>query len=151
MMNQPDSPSSPPTSPAGAALSSLHVLLVDDDSFMLELLASMLRKLGVGRVALAADGQRAVAAFEAGRAVPDLIICDINMPGKDGFQVMEEISAKGYKGAVVLLSGMTARVLNSAALMGRFHHLNVLGVLQKPVSREGLGELLVRALASRKR
>ncbi len=131
-------------------LSALHVLLVDDDSFMLELLDTMVRKLGVSRVGQAADGQRALAAFDGGKVPPDLIICDINMPGKDGFQVMEEIGAKGYKGSVVLLSGMTSRVLNSAALMGRFHHLNVLGVLQKPVSREALGDLLSRALMSRK-
>ncbi|MDC8756451.1 response regulator [Janthinobacterium fluminis] len=131
-----------------SALSALHVLLVDDDSFMLELLVTMLRKIGVSRIVQASDGQRALAAFEPGRARPDLIICDIHMPGKDGFQVMEEIGARGYRGGVVLLSGMTSRVLNSAALMGRFHHLNVLGVLQKPVSREALADLLARALAS---
>ncbi|NHZ42873.1 MULTISPECIES: response regulator [Massilia] len=125
-------------------LAALHVLLVDDDPFMLELLGSMLNKLGVTRVSQAADGERGVAALASGRGMPDVVICDIHMPGKDGFQVMEAMAAGGYKGAVVLLSGMDARTLNSAALMARFHHLNVLGVMTKPVSRAALADLLAR-------
>ncbi|HEX8611795.1 MAG TPA: response regulator [Telluria sp.] len=126
-------------------LASLHVLLVDDDPFMLELLGSMLNKLGVTRVSQAADGERGVAAMATGRGTPDVVICDIHMPGKDGFQVMEAMAANAYKGAVVLLSGMDARTLNSAALMARFHHLNVLGVMTKPVSKAALSDLLARA------
>ncbi|WP_166879636.1 response regulator [Massilia mucilaginosa] len=125
-------------------LAALHVLLVDDDPFMLELLGSMLNKMGVMRVSQAADGERGVAALDGGRSMPDVVICDIHMPGKDGFQVMEAMAASGYKGAVVLLSGMDARTLNSAALMARFHHLNVLGVMTKPVSRAALSDLLAR-------
>ena len=125
-------------------LAALHVLLFDDDPFMLELLGSMLNKLGVTRVSQAADGERGVAALASGRGMPDVVICDIHMPGKDGFQVMEAMAAGGYKGAVVLLSGMDARTLNSAALMARFHHLNVLGVMTKPVSRAALADLLAR-------
>ena len=53
----------------------------------------------------------------------------------------------GYN-AVILLSGMDERTLNSAALMGRFHHLNVLGVVAKPVSRSALTELVSRARRS---
>ncbi|RSZ60241.1 response regulator [Massilia atriviolacea] len=126
-------------------LASLHVLLVDDDPFMLELLGSMLNKMGVTRVSQATDGERGVAAMGAGRSMPDVVICDIHMPGKDGFQVMEAMAASGYKGAVVLLSGMDARTLNSATLMARFHHLNVLGVMSKPVSKAALSDLLSRA------
>ncbi|MDQ1812190.1 response regulator [Massilia sp. CCM 9210] len=125
-------------------LASLHVLLVDDDPFMLELLGSMLDKLGVGRVSQATDGERGVAAIGGARGMPDVVICDIHMPGKDGFQVMEAMAASGYKGAVVLLSGMDARTLNSAALMARFHHLHVLGVMTKPVSKAALSDLLAK-------
>ncbi|MDM5177576.1 response regulator [Massilia sp. DJPM01] len=125
-------------------LASLRVLLVDDDPFMLDLLGSMLDKLGLTRVSRASDGERGVAAIGGRHGVPDVVICDIHMPGKDGFQVMEAMAASGYKGAVVLLSGMDARTLNSAALMARFHHLNVLGVMTKPVSKAALAELLAK-------
>lgn len=126
----------------------LHVLLVDDDSFTQDLLASMLRKLGVVQISSAADGESGSAALRGG-ALPDLVICDLNMPGKDGFQLMEAMAASGYRGAVVLLSGMQPRVLNSAAVMGRFHQLNVLDVVAKPVARAVLADLLGRARQQR--
>lgn len=126
-------------------LAGLRVLIVDDDPFTHELLASMLRQLGVTRIALAADGERGVAALSDARGAPDVIICDLNMPGKDGFQVMEALAASTFKGGVILLSGMEQRVLNSAALMGRFHQLKILGVAQKPVSKAALGALLDKA------
>ena len=126
--------------PPSTALSALSVLLIDDDPFMHELLGSMLRKLGVSRIASAADGERGLTALRG--SAPDVIICDINMPGKDGFEVMEAMAAQHFGGSVILLSGMPERVLNSAALMGRFHHLNVLGVVTKPVSKAALAALL---------
>lgn len=128
---------------ASTSLASLQVLLVDDDPFTHELLGGMLRKLGVSRIATANDGAAGLAALK-GAGAPDLVICDLNMPGKDGFQLMEEMAASGYAGAVVLLSGMQPRVLNSAALMARFHQLNVLEVVAKPVSRDALARLLGR-------
>ncbi|MFP5392698.1 MAG: response regulator [Gammaproteobacteria bacterium] len=140
-MNTTLSPATLSPSPGAASLAGMQVLVIDDDPFVHELLGSMLAKLGIQRVSRAADGQAGVAALAAGRQ-PDLVICDLHMPGKDGFQVMEDMAARGYEGAVLLLSGMEQRVLNSAALMGRFHHLHLLGVLQKPVSRQVLGELL---------
>lgn len=137
------------TSPATTrSASDLHVLVVDDDQFTRELLASMLRKQGVLQVTLATDGERGLAALQ-GQSAPDLVICDLNMPGKDGFQMMEGMAAARYKGAVVMLSGMQQRVLNSAGVMARFHQLNVLGVVAKPVSRDGLATLLGQARQAR--
>lgn len=124
------------------SFSRLSVLLIDDDPFTHELLGSMLRQLGVTRIANAADGERGLATLRDGRAQPDVIVCDINMPGKDGFEVMEAMAAQHFQGSVILLSGMPERVLNSAALMARFHHLNVLGVVNKPVSKAALSGLL---------
>lgn len=133
-----------PAHASGTLSASLNVLLVDDDPFMHELLRGMLRALGVNRVAVASDGHAGMAALADGPSTPDVIICDIHMPGQDGFQVMESLAQRRYQGAVILLSGMDARTLNSAALMGRFHHLNVLGVVAKPVSRPALATLLAR-------
>ncbi|SNT10727.1 Response regulator receiver domain-containing protein [Noviherbaspirillum humi] len=117
-------------------LAALQVLLVDDDSFMLELVRDMLLDLGVKQIATALDGKRGIAAFESGKKRPDLVICDLNMPDKDGFQFMEMLADRRYVGNVVLMSGMGERVINSAQLMARFHRLNILGSLAKPISRD---------------
>lgn len=129
------------------SLSELSVQLIDDDPFTLELVGVMLRKMGVTRISMASDGERGTASIGKGWGAPDVVICDLNMPVRDGFQVMESLAACGFSGAVILLSGMDARTLHSAALMGRFHHLNVLGVMHKPVSKPDLAALLAKVHA----
>lgn len=137
----------PTSSSTVTAIGSLQVLIIDDDPFMHELVGSMLRQIGVSRVTSALDGDQGIAALA--KITPDVIICDLNMPGKDGFQVMEALAAGSFAGGVVLLSGLESRVLNSAALMGRFHHLNVLGVVNKPVSKPALAGLLQNLVYAR--
>jgi len=122
----------------------LQALVVDDDKFMLTVLTDHLRDLGIGRVATATDGSTARKAFDAMVSPPGLIVCDLNMPGSDGFQFMEHLAAKQYAGGVVLVSGMDSRVKHSASLMGRFHRLNILGVLDKPVDATALGAAIAK-------
>jgi CheY-like chemotaxis protein len=119
-----------------------RALLVDDDKFMRTVLGDMLRDLGATNVTLAENGIAALAAYERLVPPPDLVVCDLNMPGSDGFQFMEALAAKGYKGGIVLVSGMGARTMSSASLMGRFHRLNILATLAKPVTEATLGQAL---------
>lgn len=117
-----------------------HILLVDDDDFMVDLIGDMLHDLGVKRVTSASDGSRGLAALAG--ASPDIVICDINMPNTDGFQMMEMMAKERSGCGFILVSGLDSRFMNSAALMARFHHLNILGTLQKPVEREALATLI---------
>lgn len=123
---------------------SSHVLLVDDDDFMLEMVEDMLHDLGVTSVTKAADGKRAFAAFEVARQRLDIIICDINMPDVDGFQLMEMLAKKHPHCGIILMSGLEKRFIDSAVLMAKFHQLNFLGALQKPVSKQALTELIAK-------
>ena len=119
-----------------------HVLLVDDDDFMLEMMEEMLYDLGITLVTKAADGKKAFEAFEAAKVVPDMIICDINMPGTDGFQLMELLGKKRPSCGFILMSGLEKRFISSATLMAKFHHLNILGSLDKPVDKQALAALI---------
>ena len=121
-----------------------RALLVDDDKFMLTVLTDLLHDLGVHSVTTAASGIEAATAFDRMLPPPDLILCDLKMPGGDGFQFMEMLASRKFAGGVVLVSGMDARVINSASLMARFHHLNVLATLSKPVSAPGLSAALAK-------
>lgn len=61
------------------------ILVIDDDPFFQEFLNIVLSGEGHA-VAVAADGQ---AGFDAAVAAPpDLIICDMNMPGLTGFETI---------------------------------------------------------------
>ncbi|MEO7336233.1 MAG: response regulator [Caldimonas sp.] len=123
----------------------LRALLVDDDRFTIDLLSDMLNDLGVTDVKTAKNGTEGYAAFQNALRKPDVVLCDLNMPDTDGFEFMELIAGNQYKGGIIFISGMDNRVRNSAQLMGRFHQLNVLGTLGKPVDRVLLAEALAKA------
>jgi CheY-like chemotaxis protein len=67
----------------------VSVLIVEDNRDAAESLARFLR-LGCGyRVQMAYDGEQGVQAAQAN--LPDAIVCDINLPKKDGFRVAREV------------------------------------------------------------
>ena len=117
-----------------------QALLVDDDPFMQTVISDLLRELGVAQISCASSGSSGIAAYDRAAQRPDLVLCDLNMPGGDGFQFMEQLAARGFGGGVVLVSGMDARTLHSASLMARFHRLNILATLTKPVDERALAE-----------
>jgi two-component system alkaline phosphatase synthesis response regulator PhoP/two-component system response regulator VicR len=69
---------------------SKKVLVVDDQPHIVRLIQVNLEKEGL-RVATAADGVEGIAKVRAER--PDLVILDVIMPRKDGFEVLREIKA----------------------------------------------------------
>jgi PAS domain S-box-containing protein len=75
---------------ACASLKDLRVIVVDDEPDTLELLATILRQCG----AEVRSATSVAAAFsEFRRAVPDILISDIGMPGQDGYQLIRMIRA----------------------------------------------------------
>jgi CheY-like chemotaxis protein len=110
---------------------------------MLKIVSQMLKGMGVDEVTTAGNGRAAIDVFDGADPAPEIVVCDLNMPGSDGFEFMEELGARHFAGGVVLLSGMDSRTLNSATLMGRFHSLNILATLNKPVNEVVLRQTLV--------
>ncbi len=78
----------------------IQILIADDDPHIRELLTYYLQIEGYG-VIEATDGTEA-AAFMASRTV-HLAVIDVMMPGKDGFQLCEEIR-RDYDVPVILLT-----------------------------------------------
>ena len=122
--------------------STLQVLMVDDDQFTIDFATGQLHQLGINLITTAKDGARGLAAYDRAARKPDLVLCDLHMPGSDGFQFMEGLAARNYQGGVLLVSGQGDRVRHSAELMARFHQLQVLGVLEKPLKVPDLSKAL---------
>ena len=80
----------PASHSAAVAAAAARVLIVDDNEINRRVLGAILKR---ERYALlsAADGDQALAL--ARREPPDLILLDIMMPGKDGYQVCAELKA----------------------------------------------------------
>ncbi len=67
------------------------ILLVEDDTFLAGMYVTKLELEGF-RVVLASDGEQAVQLAE--REIPDIMLLDIVLPKKSGFEVLKEIKAK---------------------------------------------------------
>lgn len=90
-----------------------HILIVDDDRGIRELLASYLEKNGV-HASVAANGREMRAALE--RGVPDLIVLDLMLPGEDGLVLCRELRSSKYRTVPVLM--LTARSEEADRILG---------------------------------
>jgi PAS domain S-box-containing protein len=77
--------------PARAVTRAYRVLVVDDNADAADSLAELVRTFG-HEADVAYDGPSAVASAEARR--PDVVLCDIGLPGMDGYEVARELRAK---------------------------------------------------------
>jgi two-component system NtrC family sensor kinase len=71
--------------PADEPEPSLHVLVVDDEEAVVRLIARLLRDLG-HRSTLVTSGEAALETL--GREPFDLVLCDVKMPGLNGFELV---------------------------------------------------------------
>ena len=118
------------------------ILLLDDDGFMLVVLSRMLHGMGYARVTTASTAQQALMQVQAAAPPPDVLICDINLPGMDGIEFLQSLNGTGFRGSVVLLSGEGARVLHTVQKLLGGGGLVMLGALEKPASRSALQAVL---------
>jgi len=124
--------------------SAISILLLDDESFMLKLLAHMLAELGYGKVVTCDNGTDALLRVDAADGAPNLILLDLNMPEMDGIEFIRKLVEHNYTGSLVLVSGEGERVLQMAEKLVEAHRINVLGHLKKPVSLGGLAAVMAR-------
>lgn len=79
----------------------LKILLVEDEELLSSIVAKGLRKLGYA-VDTVFDGEEALFFYEVNDY--DLIILDLNIPKKDGMEVLKEIRKKDNEIKIIILS-----------------------------------------------
>lgn len=119
-------------------------LVIDDEAFTLSIVGAMIRDCGVPDVRLVEGVQAALDAMEAD-GVPEIIVCDINMPGVDGIGFLRILAARAYSGGIILMSAEDKRILEAARLVGRTLNLNILDALVKPLEQHHMATLLREA------
>ena len=132
------------TEPAPTPPAALRILLLDDDIFMLDVLADMIGALGPHQVLRETDARSCLVALA--QLSPDLLICDLSMPDMDGIEFLRGAAERHYRGSVLLLSGVDAGVLRAAERLAQAHGLAVLGACPKPLAPATLAGLLQRAM-----
>jgi two-component system OmpR family response regulator len=78
-----------------------HILIVDDDADLRELLTQYLRKQGLQATAVA-DGRQMRAFLASNRA--DLIVLDLMLPGTDGLTLCRDLRASAQPAPILMLT-----------------------------------------------
>ena len=93
------------------------IMVVDDDSEVLELCDMLLDRAGYDRV-LANSGEEAVSLLEAN--TPSLMVLDLNMPGMDGWSVAALVRKheRTARIPILVMTGITRDVENAARRAG---------------------------------
>ncbi len=117
------------------------VLLIEDQAFTAALLETVLRNAGF-KVALAKDGEKGLAAFNADR--PDIVITDIELPKVDGLEVIRTIQRLEPGFPIIALTGGGQSGMYS--YLDQARELGALEAFRKPVSAEQLLEGISRCL-----
>ena len=119
MTTEPRSPLTPPEPPSESrdppTKPRRRVLIVDDDLDFLEIAEASLAAQGFDALR-ASGGLRGV--FLATQDVPDAMICDLRMPGIDGFVVAEALRADPATAHLAILACTGRRDLEARALLG---------------------------------
>ena len=112
----------------------MRILIVDDEQPARERLKRLLVDVeGAELVGEAADGPQAMELIE--REQPDLVLLDIQMPGLDGFGVIEALEEPP---PIVFVTAYDEYAI-------RAFEVNALDYLLKPFSRERLEQAIRRA------
>ena len=116
---------------------SKQILCIEDDAETAALIAEDLRERGYV-VKIAVDGHAGLSAILNTR--PDLVLCDINMPGMTGFEVMESLTSFAPQHEAVPFVFLTARTDRDSELKGR--RLGADDYVTKPVDFEILAAII---------
>jgi CheY-like chemotaxis protein len=127
-------------------LRGIRVLVVDDNPDVRELIAAVLER-AQAEVATAASADEALEAVKSRR--PDVLLCDLHMPGIDGFELIHRVRAwerTAGAGAAIPAAAVSAY----ASLGRRLRHARdeFQAFLTKPVDPDALVQT-VRDLAQR--
>ena len=113
-----------------------RILVIDDEEQNIRLLTRILEKDGYEQVRWTSNAGEALSIYKDFN--PDLVLLDLRMPGKDGFEVLEEIVAHNGNSQVPVLM-LTAD--DSAEVRHRALALGAKDFVGKPFDSE---EVLLR-------
>ncbi len=109
-------------------------VIVDDNPGFISNAANVMRSLGISRVLAAGDGETGleiVAGSEPSEGI-DLVVLNPAMPGVDSLQLLRGISQSGFTGSVILASGESSEITQSAWKIGQCLGLRIHTVLRNP-------------------
>lgn len=118
------------------------MLVVEDHDFQRRTLVRMLHSLGIVDVLEAANGREALEIIRSVPKPPGIVFSDLDMPEMDGMAFIHHLGEARSGMGVIIISALDPVLLGSVAKMADAYGVQLLGVIEKPVTRERLVQLL---------
>ncbi|CAK7011886.1 response regulator transcription factor [Saezia sanguinis] len=100
----------------------VRVLLADDEKHVRTYIKAVLVGLGCEVVGEAENGSEAVSLYQ--ETSPDVVLMDVNMPGKDGLAALRDIKKNNPNAAVIMLTSLSdMATVHSAAELGALQYI----------------------------
>lgn len=117
------------------------LLVIDDDKAFRNFVRRVSEAAGFSTV-LTADSSEFQERIRSRK--PTVIVMDLNMPGRDGIELMRDLAEAKSNAKIVIVSGADEKILESAKRLGLQRGLTIAGVLQKPMRAACLRDMLER-------
>jgi CheY-like chemotaxis protein len=114
------------------------VLIVEDDSFSMKILQYLVGKTGASCLS-AMDGEAAIQIFM--KTIPDMVLLDIRLPKKDGYEVLKFIRDRDTNVPVIAETAHAQR-----EEIQRFSYLGFSDYMLKPIEHDTLYRMLEKFL-----
>src|SRR5207302_6633610 len=125
-------------------IADLRFVVVEDQGFQRWLAANLLRELGAEFVLPAEDGHGALDLLTAPEPPIDIVVCDLNMPGMDGMELIRHMGQMRHAASLIVVSGVDKAILGMVELMSREYGVRLLGAVEKPLTVKKLKPLIER-------
>jgi EAL domain-containing protein (putative c-di-GMP-specific phosphodiesterase class I)/ActR/RegA family two-component response regulator len=114
------------------------IAILDDDVALCDFMREVAEQAGY-RSITAHDGRELSTLLAA---QPRFLVLDLAMAHMDGIEVIRQLAAVRYSGRLILVSGHSSSMLQSAKLLAELQGVRVAGMLTKPMRAESLLALL---------
>jgi EAL domain-containing protein (putative c-di-GMP-specific phosphodiesterase class I) len=122
----------------------IHVMVVDDSKVQLQFAVDLCTEQGWLVVDTASDGMEALLKlknFDPEHI--DLLILDLEMPGLNGIDLLQELTRLHTNIPILILSSRELSLLEAVYQMGKSAGLNIVQVVQKPLHSQVLRSLKI--------
>jgi len=117
-------------------------LIVEDSTVQREHVAGLLRQIGFGTVLIANDGINALRTLEQRGAPVDLVLTDLDMPGMDGVELIQQLGKRRWAANLIAASANQPRLREAEHSFPPGGVMRLLATISKPVRLEALQQLL---------
>jgi EAL domain-containing protein (putative c-di-GMP-specific phosphodiesterase class I)/FixJ family two-component response regulator len=117
-------------------------LIVEDSTVQREHVAGLLRQIGFGTVLIANDGINALRTLEQRGAPVDLVLTDLDMPGMDGVELIQQLGKRRWAANLIAASANQPRLQEAEHSLPPGGVMRLLATISKPVRLEALQQLL---------